>query len=88
MSWRGAIAPLPRLPPGYTTVFLTHTHTFAQLDLLQMPHTNMIMTEIYKPFVLCMLLSGTSGIPCLEQSSSNLACIPLLPIEAILSHEC
>lgn len=35
-----------------------------------------------------MLFSGTSGIPCLEQSSSNLACIPLLPLEAILSHEC
>ena len=33
-----------------------------------------------------MLLSGTSGIPCIEQSSSNRACIPLLPLEAILSH--
>uniref|UniRef100_A0A674NIL7 Si:dkeyp-47f9.4 n=1 Tax=Takifugu rubripes TaxID=31033 RepID=A0A674NIL7_TAKRU len=36
--------------------------------------------------LLCMLLSGTSGIPCFEQSSSNLACIQLLPREAILSH--
>lgn len=35
-----------------------------------------------------MLLSGTSGIPCLEQPSSNLACILLLLLEAILSHGC
>ena len=35
-----------------------------------------------------MLLSGTSGIPCLAQSSSNLTCIPLLPIKTILSHHC
>ena len=46
----------------------------------------MIITKIYKPFIV-MLLSGTSDISCLEQSSSNLACIPLLPIEAIHSHE-
>ena len=26
--------------------------------------------------LLCILLGGTSGIPCLEQSSSNLPCIP------------
>ena len=35
-----------------------------------------------------MLRSGTSGIPCIEQSSSNWACIPLLSLEAILSHGC
>jgi len=35
-----------------------------------------------------MLLRRTSGIPCLEQSSSKLACIPLLPLKAILSHGC
>jgi len=38
---------------------LTHTHTFAQLDLLQMSHTNMITTEIYTPSLLCVLFGGT-----------------------------
>jgi len=31
---------------------LPHIHTFAQLDLLQISHTNMIRTEIYKPFIV------------------------------------
>ena len=48
----------------------------------------MIITEIYKPIIVIILLSGTSGIPSLEQSSLNLACIPLLPIEAIPLLEC
>jgi len=30
---------------------VTHTHTFAQLDLLQISHTNMAMTKLYKPFI-------------------------------------
>ena len=53
-----------------------------------MSHTNMIITEVYHPFILCMLLSETFGIHCIEQSSSNRACIPLLPLEAILLHGC
>ena len=49
----------------------------------------MIITEVYTShLLLCMLLSGTSGIPCIEQFSSNRACIPLLPLEAILLHGC
>jgi len=35
-----------------TPSLLTHIHTFAQLDLLQISHTNMIMTESYKPLLL------------------------------------
>ena len=39
----------PHHTPGHTRtsphLFLTHTHTFAQLDLLQISHTNLIMTE-------------------------------------------
>ena len=34
------------------------------------------------------LVSGNSDIPFLKQSSSNRACIPLLSLEATLSHEC
>ena len=33
-------------------VFLTHTRTFAQQDLLSISHTNMTLTEFYKAFVV------------------------------------
>ena len=48
----------------------------------------MIITEVYPPFIVMHVTSGTFGIPCIEQSSLNRACIPLLPLEAILSHGC
>jgi len=45
-----------------THLFLTHTHTCAQLDLLQISHTNMTTTKLLSSrLLLCMLFSGTSG---------------------------
>ena len=35
-----------------THLFLTHTHTFAQLNLLQISHANMTMTELCKAFIV------------------------------------
>jgi len=46
------------------------------------------MTEIYKQFIVMPVLTGISGTPCLEQSSSSLACNLLLPIKAVHSHGC
>ena len=43
-------------------LFLIHTHTFAQLDLLQISHTNMIMTEIYKPLIVMHVTQWNSRL--------------------------
>jgi len=40
--------------------FLTHTHTFAQLHLLQISHTSVTTTELYKPFIVMHVIAWDS----------------------------